>query len=137
MIDVDYFKRYNDVYGHPAGDECLRLVGAAIRAARWRSSDIQTRYGGEEIAVLLPQTDAAGALAVAERIRRGVEELAIPHTGNPAGCVTVSIGVAAHAPTGAHLEERVLVRYADRALYAAKGAGRNRVCLDDEPDTPR
>ena len=129
MIDVDHFKRYNDLYGHPAGDECLRQVGAAVKSARGRPSDVAARYGGEEIAVLLPQTDAAGAFAAAERLRQAVEALGVAHAGSPAGQVTVSIGVASFAPFDGAGDPARLVRRADRALYAAKAAGRNQVRL--------
>ncbi|MDB5759337.1 MAG: diguanylate cyclase [Burkholderia sp.] len=125
MIDVDHFKRYNDLYGHPAGDECLRRVGAAVMSARLRSCDVAARYGGEEIAVLLPQTDVAGAAAAAERLRQAVESLAVAHAGNPVGRVTVSIGVASLAPSDGEGAPARLVRDADGALYAAKAAGRN------------
>lgn len=125
MIDVDHFKRYNDLYGHPAGDECLRLVGAAIREARVRTCDVVARYGGEEIAVLLPQTGRDGALAAAERIRHCVEALGIVHAGSPFGYVTISLGVAAFVPSGSDDAAMRLLAYADRALYAAKEAGRN------------
>lgn len=127
LIDVDHFKRYNDLYGHPAGDQCLRLVGAAVKAARVRASDIAARYGGEEIAVLLPQTDAAGAWSTAERVRQAVEALGISHAGSPAGHVTISVGVAALVPSADPDAPALLVRSADRALYEAKAAGRNRV----------
>lgn len=127
MIDVDHFKRYNDLYGHPSGDECLRLVGAAITAARLRACDIAARYGGEEIAVLLPRTNAAGAWAAAERFRQAVEALAISHAGSPLGQVTVSVGVAALVPSDDAGAPALLVKTADRALYEAKAAGRNRV----------
>jgi diguanylate cyclase (GGDEF)-like protein len=129
MIDVDHFKRYNDLYGHPAGDECLRQVGAAVKSARGRACDVATRYGGEEIAVLLPQTEAAGAYAAAERLRVAIETLGIAHAGNPAGRVTVSIGVASFVPSDDTDAPARLVRAADRALYEAKAAGRNRVSL--------
>jgi diguanylate cyclase (GGDEF)-like protein len=129
MIDVDHFKRYNDLYGHPAGDECLRQVGAAVKSARGRACDVATRYGGEEIAVLLPQTEAAGAYAAAERLRLAIETLGIAHAGNPAGRVTVSIGVASFVPSDDPDAPAVLVRAADRALYEAKAEGRNRVSL--------
>ena len=129
MIDVDYFKRYNDLYGHPAGDECLRQVGAAVKSARGRAGDVAARYGGEEIAVLLPQTDAAGAFAAAERLRKAVEALGVAHAGNPAGHVTVSIGVASFAPFDDTETPAQFLRRADGALYAAKAAGRNQVSL--------
>lgn len=127
MIDVDHFKRYNDLYGHPAGDECLRRVGAAVILARGRASDVATRYGGEEIAVLLAQTTTEGAMAAAERIRHCVEALAIAHAGNPAGHVTISVGVAALVPLNQNEAATRLVAAADRALYAAKAGGRNQV----------
>ncbi len=136
MIDVDNFKRYNDLYGHPAGDECLRQVGAAVKSARGRAGDIVARYGGEEIAMLLPQTDLAGAFAAAERLRLAVEAAGIAHAGSPYGRVTVSIGVAGLAsPDDAAAPDRLL-RNADRALYQAKSAGRNQVCLADQAEQP-
>ena len=126
MIDIDYFKRYNDVFGHPDGDRCLRAVAGAIGAGLRRPSDLVARYGGEEFVVLLPDTNASGARRRAETIRRAVLELALPHPQSPHGCVTISVGVATARPRigGAVLEA---VRAADRALYQAKRRGRNRV----------
>ena len=132
MIDVDHFKLYNDLYGHPSGDECLRQVAATVKSARGRACDVVTRYGGEEIAVLLPQTDAAGAVAAAERFRQAVEALAVVHAGSPAGHLTVSIGAAEFKPSDDPGAPARLVRSADRALYAAKAAGRNQVRLADQ-----
>jgi diguanylate cyclase (GGDEF)-like protein len=129
MIDVDHFKRYNDLYGHPAGDECLRQVGAAVKSARGRAGDVAARYGGEEIAVLLPQTDLGGAFAAAERLRLAVEATGVVHAGSPFGQVTVSIGVASFAPSDDPAAPDRLLRSADRALYQAKAAGRNQVWL--------
>jgi diguanylate cyclase (GGDEF)-like protein len=134
MIDVDNFKRYNDLYGHPAGDECLRQVAATVKSARGRACDVAARYGGEEIAVLLPQTDAAGAFVAAERLRQAVEALAVAHAGSPAGHVTVSIGAAEFKPSDDPDAPARLVRSADRALYVAKAAGRNQVRLADQAD---
>ncbi|GAA4022590.1 sensor domain-containing diguanylate cyclase [Actimicrobium antarcticum] len=131
MIDVDYFKRYNDVYGHPVGDECLRKLAHALDEALCRPNDVAARYGGEELAVLLSETDAAGARVVAERIRSSIQALSIPHTGNPAGHVTVSLGVAMCLPEQPEGGASRLVDAADRALYAAKNGGRNRVCFDE------
>ena len=130
MIDVDYFKQYNDVYGHSAGDEVLRSVSKLIRALTpKRPGDLTARYGGEEIGILLPNTDLDGAHAVAERIRGAIEDLRMAHTGSAAGYVTISAGVATLSPKrGVHLPP-MLVEAADKALYAAKSAGRNRVCL--------
>ena len=130
MIDVDYLKQYNDVYGHSAGDEVLRSVSKLIRALTpKRPGDLTARYGGEEIAILLPNTDTEGALAVAERIRKAIEDLHILHSGSPVGHVTISAGVATISPKrGVHLSS-MLVDAGDKALYAAKSAGRNRVCV--------
>ena len=137
MIDVDYFKQYNDRYGHGAGDDCLRSLSQLIRSLTpKRPGDLTARYGGEEIGVLLPHTDSAGACAVAERIRVAIEELALPHSGSPMGIVTVSAGVAAIVPLrDVHLEG-MLVAAADRALYMAKSAGRNRVSVASADNWP-
>ncbi|MYM23150.1 diguanylate cyclase [Duganella sp. FT135W] len=130
MIDVDYFKQYNDVYGHSAGDEVLRAVSKLIKALTpKRPGDLSARYGGEEIGILLPSTDLQGAEAVAERIRRAVENLQMAHSGSSFGHVTLSAGVATITPKrGVHLAH-MLVEAADKALYVAKSEGRNRVCL--------
>jgi diguanylate cyclase (GGDEF)-like protein len=131
MIDVDYFKQYNDVYGHSAGDDCLRSVSRLIRALTpKRPGDLTARYGGEEIGILLPNTDAEGAHAVAERIRQAILNLQLVHSGSPLGVVTVSAGVATLAPRRGEHSAGMLVEAADKALYAAKSAGRNRVCVD-------
>ena len=129
ILDVDYFKKYNDQYGHPAGDECLKFVAACINGGRRRSDDLAARMGGEEFALLLPNTDLRGAIAVAESIRKQVAAQRLTHV---AGCphrVTVSCGVHAIAPyTG--MAPADLVDAADRALYLAKTSGRNRVRAD-------
>lgn len=133
MIDVDNFKAYNDHYGHSAGDDCLRAVTGAIRQhTPKRAGDLAARYGGEEMAVLLPNTDAAGTEAVAEQMRAAVEALQLPHAGSPLGIVTISGGVASIVPLRGIDDTAVLVERADQALYAAKGAGRNRVRRHDE-----
>ena len=127
MIDVDHFKTYNDRYGHPAGDECLREVARLLQRHAKRPGDLVARYGGEEFAILLANTDHAGAGVLAEEVRAALVELALPHQDNPAGIVTVSIGLHSvlavnHPQAGTRLVER-----ADQALYAAKAAGRNTV----------
>ena len=126
MIDVDWFKPYNDRYGHPAGDECLRRVSRAIEETLPRPGDIVARFGGEEFAVLLPNTDEAGAAIMADRIRRAVLALAIEHEASAALVVTISAGVAALAPGGLEGID-ALMRRADQALYRAKHLGRNGV----------
>lgn len=128
MIDVDHFKQFNDLYGHLAGDDCLYKVGRTIRAQQTRPGDVMARYGGEEVAVLLPGADLLGALAVAERIRHAVRELGIIHAGNPGGIVTISAGVAAIVPERDLDEPDKLLGLADSALYFAKQQGRDRVC---------
>ena len=127
MIDVDYFKRFNDRYGHSAGDDCLRSVANAIRGQTpTRSGDLAARYGGEEIGILLPNTDEDGAWAVAERMRIAVLALRLEHGDSPLGMISISAGVAAVVPERDD-DPAILIEAADRALYAAKNAGRNRV----------
>ena len=127
MIDLDHFKGYNDLFGHLAGDECLRIVAAAIRGALPRPADFAARYGGEEIVVLLPATDLASAEMVAGEIAASVRALNLPHPATPAGMVTISCGVAVSDPATDSGDPLTLVRQADQALYRAKLAGRNRV----------
>jgi len=141
LIDVDFFKRYNDAYGHPAGDACLRLVAAAIGRAARRPTDLAGRFGGEEFAVILAKTGIDGALRVAETLREEVARAAIEHRASEtASFVTVSIGVSCSGVVqGPHVRgsedvgsgpacrESDLVDAADRALYLAKQRGRNRV----------
>ncbi|MBB5057121.1 diguanylate cyclase (GGDEF)-like protein/PAS domain S-box-containing protein [Granulicella aggregans] len=125
LIDVDYFKPYNDLYGHLAGDTCLRALANAIQVILRRPPDLLARYGGEEFVVVLPNTPHAGAEAMSERILQAVEQCCIKHAGSPYGNVSVSVGCA----TGfASLESdpNELLKAADLALYRAKAAGRNR-----------
>jgi diguanylate cyclase (GGDEF)-like protein len=126
LIDIDYFKQYNDHYGHLAGDACLREVAQLISGGIRRSGDLVARYGGEEFAVLLPATPLAGASGVAERIRQAIWQRALPHEASPLGRVTICIGVADSQGTGC-AGETDLIRLADAALYAAKKNGRNQV----------
>jgi diguanylate cyclase (GGDEF)-like protein/PAS domain S-box-containing protein len=135
MIDVDHFKDFNDHYGHPAGDSCLRQAAHALRNAAVRPTDICARYGGEEFAVILPDTDGAGAFLVAERIRTAIEHLQIPHAASPQGIATVSIGLATTSPTE-ELAQDELIAAADAALYAAKAAGRNRIVVAPDASEP-
>ena len=160
LCDVDHFKRYNDAYGHLAGDDVLRAVAATI-TRHCRSGDLAYRYGGEEFLLLLPEQALDGAAAAVERLRGAVEALAIPHEAKPApdvvtmgvdlgeriqaapspahpapGVVTISAGVAALAPGGPKSVEDLL-RDADAALYRAKEAGRNRVTVYDEAGQAR
>jgi len=124
MIDVDHFKRFNDKYGHQAGDECLRQVASALLAVSSRPGDSVARYGGEEFVLLLPATDAEGALAVAAHIRLAVQALAIPHADSPHNTVSISIGMACDIPS-AERAASDLIAAADLGLYRAKDAGRN------------
>jgi two-component system chemotaxis family response regulator WspR len=127
MIDVDYFKRYNDTYGHLAGDDVLKRVAATIRETLSRPADFTARFGGEEFIGVLPNTGLTGAKHVADKVRRAVEELHIEHSASAAtGYVTISIGVASmDAKRDGTLT--ALVEAADVALYEAKKLGRNRV----------
>jgi diguanylate cyclase (GGDEF)-like protein len=126
MLDIDHFKAFNDRYGHPAGDACLRRVTSCALAELRGAQDLAARYGGEELLLVLPEATTATAVAVAERIRRGIEALGIPHELAGANrVVTASFGVAA-APTVAVSADELVVA-ADTALYAAKASGRNRV----------
>jgi diguanylate cyclase (GGDEF)-like protein len=125
MIDVDYFKNYNDRFGHQAGDECLRQIATAIQSCARRASDVVARYGGEEFCVISAYTDAASSQELADSILHAVRSLAIPHASTPAGIVTVSIGYAV-AKEVEGLTAENLLRAADQALYAAKAQGRNR-----------
>jgi diguanylate cyclase (GGDEF)-like protein/PAS domain S-box-containing protein len=128
MIDVDHFKPFNDRYGHLAGDACLKSIAEAIGAAVRRPADFAARYGGEEFVVLLPNTHEAGAVEIAERIRRAVRELKIAHIFGVDGLVTISAGLVASSISERGVSPDDMLRSADRALYRAKNAGRDRVC---------
>jgi diguanylate cyclase (GGDEF)-like protein len=126
-IDVDNFKKYNDRFGHIAGDECLKQVAQALRSA-CRTEDVAARMGGEEFALLLPEIDQGGALAAAERVRLVVEQLGIDHPLNVGGVVTISLGLAEGAPADWG-DSASLLKAADEALYEAKAHGRNRFAV--------
>ncbi|MBC7779970.1 MAG: diguanylate cyclase [Proteobacteria bacterium] len=141
MIDVDHFKRYNDRYGHLAGDACLRAIAQILDQASQRPADLAARYGGEEFVLLLPDTDEAGAWHVATDILRRVEACAFPHADSPSSeCVSVSIGLACASPgtqsccaTPTIDTATKLVHAADLALYAAKRDGRARARAASSP----
>ncbi|MDY6991083.1 MAG: diguanylate cyclase, partial [Pseudomonadota bacterium] len=129
ICDIDYFKRYNDTYGHQTGDDCLQQVAQAMSRAVKRPADLLARYGGEEFAVILPYTDAEGAVLVASAMRWEVKLLKIPHRySTVTEYVTLSMGVSSVIPQR-HLSPRSLVNAADKALYEAKAQGRNRIIL--------
>jgi diguanylate cyclase (GGDEF)-like protein len=129
LCDLDYFKVYNDTYGHLAGDSCLQQVAAVLRQSLKRPADLVARYGGEEFALILPNTDARGAVLVAEAIRQGVRGLEIPHAKSPVShYVTLSLGVATSVPTPEAIPDQLIIA-ADEALYQAKAEGRDRVII--------
>ncbi|MEA5602545.1 PleD family two-component system response regulator [Nostoc sp. UHCC 0252] len=126
LCDVDFFKSYNDTYGHRVGDRCLQEIAQAIKDIINRPADLVARYGGEEFVVILPDTDVEGAIHVAEKICHAVRTLAIPHENSPVKAyVTISVGLTTQIPQpDSDLEE--MIDEADRALYEAKAAGRDR-----------
>lgn len=135
IIDVDCFKFYNDNYGHAAGDECLKQVAKVLADGVRRTGDVVARYGGEEFVVIMPETDAAGAIVIAETLRRSVLALALPHAFSMAGdVVSVSIGGATIVPARHSQGPEELVKLADTRLYEAKNAGRNRVAWTAQPN---
>jgi two-component system chemotaxis response regulator CheY len=125
LLDVDHFKSYNDTYGHPAGDRTLQAVASEL-LRQARAGDTIYRYGGEEFLCIFPEQSLASGTVAVERMRAGVEALAIPHTGTPRGLITVSAGMAVLDPDHTRFAGEVLEE-ADRALYRAKELGRNRV----------
>lgn len=127
MIDVDFFKDYNDLYGHQAGDDCLVRIASVIRQNLKRPSDLAARYGGEEFVAVLPNTDPDSTCLIAEKILHGVHELRMEHERSAAaGIITISCGVASVVPSELFSHD-ILIKFADDALYIAKGKGRNRV----------
>ena len=129
MVDVDQFKAYNDHYGHPAGDVCLKLIAQTLSHAAQRSGELAARYGGEEFVIILPGLTAVEAAAAMERVRDAVQALGLPHVrAAVAGVVTISVGVAACLPRPG-MDAASLLQAADAAMYRAKAGGRNRVEL--------
>lgn len=127
MLDVDWFKPYNDALGHPAGDECLRVVARCLKMTLHRPDDLAARYGGEEFVAILPDTNEDDAFIVAERVRNALAELKLPHPSARTGIVTISAGIASYDANETRRSAGQLLSRADEALYEAKGAGRNRV----------
>lgn len=129
MIDIDYFKLYNDSHGHLAGDECLKKVAGSLRRGLHRPADLLVRYGGEEFMTLLPDTGPEGALTVGIAMMEEVTALRLPHGSSLVSpLVTISIGIASSSPDE-NMPVEVLIAAADRALYRAKHDGRNRICV--------
>lgn len=137
MLDIDCFKKFNDHYGHVAGDNCLQELAQNLQSSLTRAGDVVARYGGEEFVVLLPNTDKQAALTVAKHLQEAVVSLAIPHAESSFGIVTVSLGIASLIPSDLHSTAE-LVKFADIALYNAQRAGRNCIEVHDcdvsEPD---
>ena len=129
MVDVDFFKKFNDHYGHLRGDDCLRQIGAALRAVARRPADFVARYGGEEFVILLPATDVFGAIEVAQALHAKLRDLAMPHAVSPAGIVTASVGIGTFL-TEDDGDTTDLLSRADRNLYLAKQNGRNTTRAD-------
>jgi diguanylate cyclase (GGDEF)-like protein/PAS domain S-box-containing protein len=128
MVDVDYFKGYNDLYGHLAGDACLKAIATALKQVLRRGSDLAARIGGDEFVVLMPMTESTGAEVVATKLVETISALVIPHAQSPHRVVTVSIGVSSW-PAEMALDAEALIEKADRALYRAKEGGRNQYAV--------
>ncbi len=135
MVDGDFFKSFNDTYGHIEGDRALRAIADALKTCVDRPGDLVARYGGEEFAVLLPATDGGGATTVASAIRAAIDALDLIHAAAPGGRFTVSIGIACRVPD-VSVRSETLVEAADAALYVAKGEGRDRIVMEGEPSAP-
>lgn len=132
VADIDYFKQFNDTYGHQAGDECLKAVATTLQQSLLRLSDVVIRFGGEEFCVMLPNTRPDDAMSVAERMRQNIQALALKHeTSKVDDCVTISCGVASIVPNSDQ-QAADLIKIADEALYQAKAAGRNCSILSND-----
>jgi len=126
ILDIDFFKNYNDTYGHPAGDDCLKKIVKALSGSLKRSTDFAARYGGEEFVVILNNTAQTGAAEIADEIRKAVEDLHIPHASSPvSSSVTISLGISTLV-SFANTSLPGFIKSADEALYAAKQSGKNR-----------
>lgn len=132
MIDVDHFKRYNDQFGHLAGDDCLRQVAHAVRSVCGRSHDTVARFGGEEFCCLMPGIDRKGIEAVGKKIAMSIAALALPHPTETGECLTVSMGGVSLVPAEDNVAVELISR-ADKQLYLAKSSGRNRICVEPDP----
>lgn len=130
LMDVDHFKKYNDHYGHPGGDACLQFIAQCVRAGRRSSRNLAARVGGEEFAILLPDTDLYGAIAIADSVRKAIAAARREHVGNPVGYITLSCGVHVIHPGQGKASPKSLIEAADAALYQAKAKGRNCVSPD-------
>jgi diguanylate cyclase (GGDEF)-like protein len=132
LFDVDYFKKYNDIYGHQQGDDCLIQIAQGVQKSIYRPDDLLARYGGEEFAVILPDTNSQGAIIIAERIHQAIQSLNIPHLdSNVSDKITISLGIATLIPS-IETQPSLLIRQADQALYLAKQEGRNQsICFVD------
>jgi len=137
MIDVDRFTAYNDTYGHPEGDACLKEIADCLRNTMNRPQDVLARFGGEEFVVLLPDTDETKALALAEQFRSTLLARAIAHTGSEYGVVTASIGISAKSNWKQQISAAELILEADQGLYQAKRDGRNQAVAWNPPRTSR
>jgi len=129
LCDVDFFKAYNDFYGHQQGDKCLEEIANVLRSSTLRSSDFVARYGGEEFAIVMPQTDEAGAIKIATNIHNELKQRQLPHAqSNVSEYITISIGLAI-VEAGQIITAKSIIKTADEALYKAKKGGRNRTTL--------
>jgi two-component system chemotaxis family response regulator WspR len=130
ILDIDFFKKYNDLYGHQAGDQCLARIAITIRASLKRTTDLVSRYGGEEFTVVLPATDLDGVMRVAEDIRKNIEELHIEHADSTVSqYVTVSLGVCFIETVELLKHQEQILAHADKALYKSKSKGKNQTTL--------
>ncbi|MDX2213800.1 MAG: diguanylate cyclase [Oculatellaceae cyanobacterium bins.114] len=130
LCDVDHFKRYNDTYGHQAGDRCLQAIAQMLTQTLKRPADLVARYGGEEFAIILPNTDEEGGIHLAQRIQSALQALQIPHKSSEKHYITLSIGIATMCPTIGETYQ-ILILATDQALYLAKAQGRDRFCVSE------